>query len=133
MGRELIAEMRDLINAHLAEVTSGRQQPSDDVYELLEQAGRYAMIVARDRDTRAVRGYSGFLIEGDRAIQDGVYLAPDARIGLTGLRLIAASDQILKELGVLSVYRQSPESKPCGVLLRRAGYQIVETVYGRQL
>lgn len=139
---ELIDEAMPLLQANMAETGTLRDaKPGIDVdaYVHLEQAGAIRFFTARD-DAGRLCGYTAMFVRRHphrvndvEATQDTVYLHPDHRHGLAGVRLIQHADDSLAAEGVRVVYRQSTVHRPLDVLLERMGYRQAETLYARRL
>lgn len=134
----LLAEARPMADAHARAVMGRSERLADAVLLGLAAHGAYRVWTARDA-AGALVGYCGLFVvvdhhTGERAAsEDAVYLAPEARRGLAGLRFIAEVDRLLVDIGVVIVYRTSPSGRDSGPLLRRLGYAPVETKYARRL
>lgn len=61
--------------------------------------------------------------------QIGLYLLPEYRKGVNGLKLLAEDESYMRALGVQKMYRGDTIGKDLGPLFKRAGWLPVETVY----
>ena len=65
---------------------------------------------------------------------DTIWLRPDNRSGFVGLKLIKKwEDEVIKRGNISFILVNSSHKHPIGALLKRRGYQPVETVYYKNI
>jgi len=109
-------------------------------YEAAEAAGNFRVLTARLADGTLI-GYAGFWICTStqqrgrlEASQDCLYVRPESRDGGLGSALIRAADRMLADHGVAIVYHHvRTGARDFGPVLRRLGYEAIETTYARSL
>ena len=136
-----IEEALPLFKRHYEEIAKYKDIPLEvdlETYARIEAAGGLRCYSARDAG-RLV-GYVIFFVKNHPhyastlfASQDVLYLDPDYRKGMTGLRLIRFADRQLEAEGVQVVTQHVKTYADFGPLLERLGYEKVETVYMRRL
>lgn len=133
-------EMTALMAAHWAEVAHDRDtrelDPDWDAFAALEQAGQIYTLTVRSEGVLV-----GYLVAIVRphlharktltAYVDAVYLAPIARRGRAGDRVLRHADTALEALGAEFIYWHVKAERDFGPLLDRIGYHDVETIKGR--
>jgi GNAT superfamily N-acetyltransferase len=111
-------------------------------YEAAEAAGTYVIFTLRSTaDGKPLIGYAAYWLttstqrrESLEAAQDGVYLRPDCRNGWLGYELMSEADKALRDAGIQIVYQHvRTNARDFGPVLRRLGYEPIETVYARRL
>lgn len=145
----LAAGASEMIWAHWEEADTDREEvplsPDWPHYRRLEKAGGYRVVTAR-QDGRMV-GYSTFFLNRHTrammtimAVSDVLYLAPEARRGWNGVRLLREADRLLKRGGAVRVtyginttVRIGARGATVGDLLARLGYTKVGEIYSRLL
>ncbi|MCK4714577.1 MAG: GNAT family N-acetyltransferase [Candidatus Aenigmarchaeota archaeon] len=136
-----IAEITPLLLAHKDELClydDFEFDPDWEGYKLLFGLGQLKVITARE-DGKLI-GYAAYAIHQNchyrgrkHAIQDVLYIAPEYRGNMMGVRLIKYSDDILKHEGVHLVSHHVKVKNDFGPLLERIGYQLAEKIYERRL
>lgn len=135
-------DIQPLLFTHWREITAHHDIPlSPDLpaYERMAAAGTLCIVTAR-RDGRLV-GYAVFFVGPNphystsvQAVQDIFYVDPSVRGARLGIRLIAASDAILRQRGCQVVYHHVKCAHPLlGALLTKRGYGLTETLYSKRL
>lgn len=118
--------------------------PDCSRYDAAERAGSYAIFTMRSEageHGRPLIGYAAFWInrstqrkESLEADQDAIYLRPECRAGWLGAELIRTADNALRAMGVAVVYHHVRTGiRDFGPVLRRIGYQPIETLFARNL
>ena len=134
-------EIRPLLVAHWEEIAHFKDIPLDpdwEMYRQIEATGALRIYTVRE-DARLV-GYAVFFVRAHphykasvQATQDILYLDPPLRKQLVGARFIAWCDAELAADGVAVVYHHVKLAFDFGPLLKRLGYEAIETVWGRRL
>jgi hypothetical protein len=131
-----------LIKRHYAELTLDKDvmklAPDWDRYNQLNTDGKLSIVCAYDGDK--IVGYSVFFLNEHIhyknniiANNDVLFLAPEYRLGMTGIKLIKYSEMILQQLGVSKVIWHVKMAKDFRKLLHRMGYQDEDIIVGRAL
>ncbi len=139
---EVASEVDDLLQMHYQELTLNKERvklnPMWTEYSRLEQAGVFKVFTARDEDKLV--GYSAFFVRPHlhyadllTAINDVLFLHPDYRQGLTGVRLLKHCESALKEMGVHKLCWHAKLETPLIPLLKRQGYTVEEVSLGKML
>ena len=138
---DLWPEVRALLAAHWREVAHYQDielDPDEEVYAHLEQTGQLRVYTARMGSILV--GYVAFFVRPNhhyagslQAWQDVLYLAPEHRRGLAGVRLIRFAEQRLAAEGVQVVYHHAKRTNRVGELLGRLGYDLVDEIYAKRL
>ena len=110
-----------------------------DRYREMERADSLRILTARADDV--LIGYAVFVVHthghyrhSKQALQDVFYVHPDHRGVRIGLKLIDASEAMLKAEGVQVVYQHVKCAHPeLGRLLEHRGYTRSEWIYGKRL
>lgn len=119
-----------------------RDMPPLDVdtesYELMEDIGRLRVFTARAAGV--LIGYAAFVIahhfhhrQSLRAIHDSLYLVPQHRVGMTGLRLVLFAEKAFAADGIDRVHQCAAIGSPACALFERLGYEPAETIYVKRL
>jgi len=141
--RDLWDEILPLMVAHHSEVAE--REPNlpplniDRIqYEVLDALGSLRVYTVRV-DNELV-GYASMIITKPlkacgtlTAVHDALYLKPEHRLGLTGLKLIAFADAELAAEGVVRVLQIAPVGTGLGKALERLGYAPLEITYTKRL
>lgn len=133
--------LEDMVALHAAEIPSGLPLDVDwPQYRKMERIGAFRPIGAFLG--RQMVGYSAFFVQPTlqhkgsvQAINDVLYLEPEARRGMAGVLLITRAERMLRELGARRiVYFSHPSSNAkLSDLLRRLGYEHVESAHAKML
>lgn len=134
-------EMKDLFRGHYEEIAFYKDielDPDEGVY--VKAAAQGMLRIYTVRDAGALVGYVMFLVRPNphykaslTAAQDVLYLKPEYRRGLTGVRLLRMAEQRLAAEGVQVVYHHVKRTNRVGELLGRLGYDLVDQVYAKRL
>lgn len=144
--RESLASVRNeivpLLERHWEEIAVNRDKiklnPDWEIYEVLEAAGSLGIYTARSG--KKLVGY--FVVIAEKhihykdhifAANDIIYLAPEYRKGMVGVRLIKYAEHDLKRLGVSVLTINTKVHKPFDSLLERIGFSLKERVYAKYL
>jgi GNAT superfamily N-acetyltransferase len=139
---DVIAEVEPLLRLHYDELTLNKDRvkldPDWERYANLEHAGGFHVLTARDGD-RLV-GYSAFFLNTHIhyrdlrvANNDVLYLHPECRKGMTGIRLIKFSEGWMKALGADKITWHAKYSNDLKQILVRLGYADEEAIMGKML
>lgn len=134
-------EMTALFRGHYEEIAHFKD------IELDPDAQAYAELAATDhlriftvRDEGALVGYAMFVVRRNphyrgslTAVQDVLYLKPEYRRGMTGVRLLRLSERSLAAEGVQVVYHHVKRTNRVGELLERLGYELTDQLYAKRL
>jgi len=138
-GKELLCEAvheaDELLRLHYEELTLNKHRvkldPIWDSYASLEAAGRFHIFTARE-DGRLI-GYSAFFVNRHlhyadltTALNDVLFLHPDHRLGMTGIRLLKFCEAELKKLGAQKVCWHAKLNTSLIPILTRMGYATEE-------
>jgi hypothetical protein len=135
-------EIQLLIKRHYAELTLDKDvmklAPDWDRYNELNSLGKLSIVAAYDGEKMV--GYSVFFLNEHIhyknniiANNDVLFLAPEYRLGMTGIKLIKYSEMILQQLGVSKVIWHVKMARDFRRLLHRMGYQDEDIIVGRAL
>jgi hypothetical protein len=135
-------QIQILIKRHYAELTLDKDvmklAPDWDRYNQLNNDGKLSIVAAYDNEK--IVGYSVFFLNEHIhyknniiANNDVLFLAPEYRLGMTGIKLIKYSEMILQQLGVSKVIWHVKMAKDFRKLLHRMGYQDEDIIVGRAL
>lgn len=119
--------------------------PDMSYYRQLEALGTYKVVGARHRGELV--GYNSFFVNRRtrsknivQSVSDSLYLAPEYRRGMNGVRLLKETDRLLREAGSarnqysITVHLKIGSSgETVGRLLEILGYRAIEVVYSRLL
>lgn len=146
-GRESLCDVwndiQPLLYLHWREIATHQDiplQPIRAYYDAGEASGVLRIFTVRDILKNLI-GYAVYLVAPNahygsclQANQDVLYVHPDWRRGGLAARLIRFCDDRLREDGVQVVAQHVKLAHPVlSVLLERAGYQAVETIYTKRL
>jgi hypothetical protein len=133
-------EAKPLLEAHWEEVAHFKDiplNPDYGIYQQLEAMG-VLRIYSMRREDGSLSGYVVFLVKPNlhyqqslQAFQDIVYVDPNER--LNGAFFLMWCDEQLKAEGVQVVCHRVKHAVDFGPLLKRIGYESVETMWVRRL
>ena len=146
LQRERLADawpdMQPLLARHFAELmpeAADHIAPNRALYDRMESVGALYLYTMRTSDGALV-GYVAFCVGPDThrvhrlcASQIVLYLAPQYRRGMQGVRLIRYADQQLAAAGVDAVTHYVKPARDYSAILRRLGYREKSTSYIREL
>lgn len=134
-------QLEELLERHYLEIAHFKDIALDiewDVYEQAEEAGNLRCFSARADG--ALIGYVAYLVRHNphyrgslQAVQDVIFIAPERRGLFAGSRLIAYADLCLAAEGVQVVYHHAKAAFPMDSILKRNGYELVDTLWARRL
>jgi GNAT superfamily N-acetyltransferase len=145
-SRETLAQVRaagveQLLEAHYQEIAHFRDIPLAvdwEAYANVEGAGHLRIFTARIAGELV--GYCAYFVNHNphykssiQAVQDVLYLAPEHRGRTLGWRLIAYADEALAAEGVQAAYQHVKAAHPMDALLKRLGYELVDTIWAKRL
>lgn len=136
-------EILPLLQRHWAEITHYPDIALDvdrATYEKVEAMGFLRCYTVRLADGTLI-GYNAFMVKANlhyqqskQAQEDVLYLHPDYRRSRIGVQLIAYADEQLRAEGVQVVYHHQKLAHPAlGAVVRRMGYEAVETIWAKRL
>lgn len=139
---DVVNEVEPLLQLHYEELTLSKDRvkldPDWERYANMEHAGSFHVFTARD-DGRLI-GYSAFFLAKHIhyrslvvANNDVLYLHPDYRCGMTGIRLIRSSETGMKALGAAKITWHAKYSNDLKQILIRMGYADEEAILGKML
>lgn len=139
---DVISEVQPMLELHYQELTHHKDviklDPDWDRYAAMEHAGGFHIFTARD-DEQLI-GYSAFFLTPHIhyrhtvvAQNDVLYLHPDHRNGMTGIRLIKNSEREMKALGADKIVWHCKYSNDLQQILQRLGYTDEEAMLGKML
>ncbi len=139
--KNLREEIYPLLKQHWKEISAFKEiplSPNFDMYEILEDQGRYKIYTARDNG--ALVGYAGFFLnhnlhyqESFQAVQDVIYLEPSYRGLGIGPDFIKYCEDQLKDNYVELIYHHVKTSYNFGSVLEDLGYDKVEYIYAKKV
>lgn len=132
-----------LTRAHWDEVETSLHGPEAQPFDA-EQYARWEALdmlhISTVRRDGHLAGYAAFTLcpcphRPGRllAALDGLYLVPEARGGLTALRLLRHAEDALRQRGVTVLQFSSPASRPCDALYRRLDARHTESVWHKEV
>ena len=133
-------DIKELIKLHYEEIAVNKDviplDPDWDRYKQLDDNGLILTVTARD-DGKLI-GYAIFFVTSHLhykstyyANNDLLYLHPDYRKGLVGVRLITISEKYLKEKGVTKIMWHIKINKDFSRLLHHLGYVDEDIIVGK--
>lgn len=133
-------EMLELLNQHYEELTLNKHviklNPDWAEYDRREKAGKFVLITMRDKTT--LIGYSAWFINAHIhymdlivASNDVLYLKKEYRTGMTGVKLLKKSEEIIKALGANKLTWHIKESNDFSPILKRMGYGVEDIIVGK--
>jgi GNAT superfamily N-acetyltransferase len=138
---DLWNEAGSLLEKHWHEIAHWKDivlDPDIGFYAAGEAAGLIRCYTARDGDNLV--GYVVFFVRHNphyraslQAVQDVLFLLPEYRSGMAGVRLIREAERYLASEGVQVVYHHVKRTNKVGELLVRLGYEIVDEIYAKRL
>jgi len=137
---QAVNDIQELIKLHYEEIALNKDviplDPDWDKYRALMNNNLACLITARD-DGKLV-GYSIFFVTSHPhykstifANNDLIYLHPDYRKGMVGVRLIQYSEQHLRQLGVAKILWHVKFNKDFTRVLHRLGYVDEDIIVGK--
>lgn len=138
---ELYAEMISLIKLHHEEVASGFGMLDIDLelYFTLTTLDMFKIVTARN-DNKEMIGYMTFILganphrKGKKiANQDAIFVHPDYRNGMLGVKLMKASEKIVKEYGCGGMIVASKAHIDISNLYIRLGFSPYEHTFYKEL
>ena len=144
----IIEEVDGLLKMHYEELTLHKERvvlnPMWENYAAMEKAGGFAVFTARDEGMLV--GYSAFFIHPHMhykdlvvAANDVLFLHPEYRKGMTGIKLIKFSETTLKNRGVdklvwhIKFNKNEKDKKDFRAIMHRLHYTDEEVIVGKFL
>ena len=138
---ELWDEIMPLLEQHFWEISANHDiplNPNVQAYNQMEANGNFKIYTARDNGELV--GYAAYFLapnmhymDSFQAQQDVLFLKADRRKGMTGIRLIKYADKMLAEHGCQMVCHHVKVKNDFGLILKRLGYNLVETIWSKRL
>lgn len=126
---------------HWAEVGADRDSVEFELdvplFRLLDARGQLQVLIARDGG--AIVGYTIVVLRKHThyklfcGFEDAFFLAPEARNGLAGVKLIKETVKALRLRGVQKVFFHSKTVKPLGKIFERLGFTKSDEIYSLKL
>jgi hypothetical protein len=130
-----------LMRAHWLEIAHFKDiplSPDWDAYAMAEEAGKLRCYTARFAGE--LIGYAAYFVNRNphyktslQAVQDVLFLVPEHRKRTVGLKFVAWCDRQLAAEGVQAVYHHSKIAMPMDPLLKRLGYELIDTLWAKRL
>jgi L-amino acid N-acyltransferase YncA len=138
--RDLKAEMLPLLQRHWREIALNHEAVPLDIdherYDALDEGG--ALHIVTVRRAGVLIGYHVAIVSTHlhykstlHGITDVYYIAPEARHGVTGMRLFQWVEREMKALGVRKLFTATKLHLDQGALFEHLGYQPVERLYAK--
>lgn len=135
---DILVELPELWRQHYEEIADDKDKKrlAPDVFRYInyERSGQLVVFTARDKG-RLV-GYAFFVLQmalhykhHGMAANDLFFVLPEHRGKFTGSRLIDASEQELRRIGVQEIQMRTKTKHDFGRLLERKGFKETEIVY----
>ena len=146
--REQVSDLWDeaapLLEAHWREIAHYQDiplSPNVTAYRKLEDLGQVRCYTVRAGvNGGKLAGYVVFFVCRNphystslQASQDVLFVAPEYRQGMAGVRLIRHAEECLRAEGVQVIYHHVKRTNRVGELLERLGYEQVEHIYAKRL
>jgi GNAT superfamily N-acetyltransferase len=135
---DVLPEMKGLFELHYREIASFQDRikldPDFDVYFALEATGKLHVVTARD-DGQLI-GYHLSVVTPHMhykntlcAHMDVLFLLPEYRHGMAGVKLLKYAEKSLIERGVPWLINGTKKVHDFGPILERLGYKVREVIY----
>lgn len=133
-------ELERLLPEHFAEVEQDRDHVplclDHGLYQMLADADRLHISVCRDDGDfvgylAAIVGPNLHQASSPHAVVDAVYLKPEYRRGLTGVKLYQHFEQEMVRRAVKKMYAGHKVTKDLSAIFKRLGYQKAEVYYSK--
>lgn len=143
-SEKLVQEMRPLWDAHHEEIPQLglKLDPDLAMYSMMQKTGVLRIYTARigaGWESMLV-GYQIFFVMKHphrkysiEANSDILYLDPELRKGLAGLKFLRWCDKELENEGVKTIHHQVSLQKDLGALFLRMGYQAMDVTYAKKI
>ncbi len=138
---ELIAELTPLLKAHASEICPYEDfefNPDWATYRFFQDNDKLKAFVAREEGKLV--GYLAYMVfhnmhfkDVQQAVQDVLYIDPDCRGKMLGIKLIKYADDVMRYNGVHITIQHVTNQNEFGPILERIGYHLEEKVYDRRL
>ena len=135
----LVDEIRPLHLAHWQETEAHRHglpfNPDYDSFIRDERAGRYLLFTARHKDDGRLLGncacyvYRSTHTQTPAAVEDTMFLLPQARKGRTAIKFFQYAERCLVSLGVRELRVSVKHTNKAGLLWARIGYKSAATEF----
>lgn len=135
-------EVKPLLPLHWQEIALDKESvpldPDWDEYDRLAEMGRLHLLTVRD-DDKLVGYYVGIVKPHLHykstlmAFNDVMYIKPEYRQGMVGVRIFKEIERTLKDRGVQKMFMNTKEHHNFGVILERLGWHKAETNYSKTI
>lgn len=136
------AEVMPLFDSHWKEIALDQEKiklaPDWNEYDRLAKNNQLHMMAVRD-DGLLIGYYVGIIkyhlhySNNLMAFNDVMYIQPEYRQGMVGVRIFKEIERTLKSRGVEKMFMNTKAHHDFGVILERLGYHEAETVYTKTL
>ena len=140
MSMDLIKEAMPLTRQHTQETDPFPTLKPGIDWEAYMESDKAGILRAYTARNGSLLGYALFGIyvhphytDSLQASQDAVFIKPDSRNGLLGLKFMRWCDEQLKNDGVSVIYQYSSNRRNIGPILKRLGYEHIQDLYARRL
>lgn len=135
---QLVAELLPLLEAHNKEVPQLGLGIDPDLATYKKMADSGVLRIYTARVAEILVGYQIFFVmyhphrrASFEASQDVLYLDPEVRMGLVGVKFISWCDKQLEKEGVHVIFHQISAENDFGKIFLRMGYRKMDITYGR--
>lgn len=137
--RDIVEELKPLLNLHYHEISHNKDIPLDPDYESYQkiQDANFLVCFTARKEGHLI-GYNIFFVRQNlhyksskQAVQDVVFIHPEFR-GF-GKKFFIYCDQVLKQMKVQVVYHHIKAAHNFGKMLESIGYELVDLIYGKRL
>ena len=137
----LINEMIPLLKKHWVEIAHYPDIPMDPNWEAyMAMQDNEALVIMTVRVNTKLVGYIVYFVHPNihyqgslQAVQDVLFIDPSYRKGMLGIRLLKASEAVLKGMGVQVVMQHLKFEHDFSPLLERLGYHDVDKIMAKRL
>jgi hypothetical protein len=139
-SENLVVEMRPLLKEHDREIPQLglAHDPDWNIYKTMNKAKALRIYTARVADLLV--GYQVFMIgyhphrrASLEATQDILFLEPEVRHGMVGLKFIKYCDKELEKENVRVIHHPFDVAHDLGRLFERLGYMCTDIIYSRKV
>jgi GNAT superfamily N-acetyltransferase len=132
----------ELLQLHWEQIALNKDKiklnPDWETYQSLEDQGKVKIFTAREGSTLV--GYFVVFLQRNLhykdhvfAVNDIIFLHPDYRKGLAGMKIIKFAEKHLKDWGVSVLVMNTKTHAPFGPLLSRVGFNHSEELYTKYI
>lgn len=146
-SEKLVQEMRPIWDQHHTEVPQLGFKPDPDLtmYSQMQKLGVLRIFTVRlggvaGKGMSILAGYQIFFVMKHphrkyslEANSDILYLDPEVRKGITGLKFLRWCDREMEKEGVKAIHHQVSLQKDLGALFLRMGYKAMDVTFARRV